>query len=77
MRKVFDCQDMPDDVRRAFFESTYAGNDCYVNYWIAEVPEEDYREDPTKKLVDDWLKQFPLSPSEMAGDDPVIIKHWW
>jgi len=59
---VLDCQDMPDDVRKAFFDSCWKnpGNDCYVDYYIEdELP-----------LVDDWVKQF-------TDENEVIIKHWW
>lgn len=30
--KVFDCQDMPAEVKREFFAATYVGNDCYVSW---------------------------------------------
>lgn len=76
IRKVFDCQSMPDDVRDAFFRITCANNDCFVNHWIAECPE-DYENSPENLLVDNWLKQFNLSPSEASGDDPLLISHWW
>jgi hypothetical protein len=79
LMKVFDCQEMPDDVREAFFSNTEGmySNDCYINYWIAECPEIDYEDNDPHKVVDMWLKQFPLSPSEASGEEPVIIKHWW
>lgn len=58
---TYDCQDMPDDVRRAFFNYHDAGNDCHVSHTV---------EAGTK--VGDYL----IEEGFEDGDD-LIIKHWW
>ncbi len=49
MMKVFDCQDMPDDVRSEFMGWACQGNDCYVT--VSVEPEE--YDDCSKVL--NWL----------------------
>lgn len=78
--KVFDCQDMPDDVRNAFFACSCAGNDVYVNWGIAANildPDDEY--DMQIKKVDDWLisngAEGPID-GRPYGEE-VLIKHWW
>ena len=68
--KVFDCQDMPDDTRRALFDCTEAANDCYIA-WYIEVDEEFNSEEV--QLVTDWL----LKNGAHMSDESVIVKHWW
>lgn len=88
MLKVFDCQDMPEDVKRAFFDmKEMAGNDCYVSWWIHDErypPEEEmdsyYREHKRKKdLIDGWLiaNGADPAPSEDDSGERVLVKHWW
>lgn len=58
LMKVFDCQTMPKDVRKKFFEDSSAGNDCYVNLDVHE----------SVKLVEiitknnGWFNEDNLSP---------------
>jgi len=63
--KVFDCQDMPDDIKDVFFSTQEAGNDSYVSYSLGN-----YGED--FKLVDHWLLEHGAEPN-----DWVLISHWW
>lgn len=43
--QVFDCQDMPDDIRRFFFNYQEGiGNDCYVKWQVY-----DYEDGKSKK----------------------------
>jgi len=70
--KVFDCQEMPDDVRSEFFGWAEQGNDCYVKVFI----------EPYEKLEDDTLVYSPLVTWLMKNgaelqDKEVIISHWW
>lgn len=64
LMKVFDCQDMPDNVRKEFFGAyDDKGNDCYVDWYLdCEV----------STLVDDWVIE-----NGATMDEHVIIRHWW
>lgn len=81
MMKVFDCQDMPDDVREKFFGlcsgGNGVGNDCYISHWVAptmvtraSTGETEVDEDHT--IVDDWLLA-----NGACEHEHVIIQHWW
>lgn len=77
MIKVFDCQQMPDDVRNKFFEQTDGpGNDCYISWWpTAQQYQEDdgtWQDHPDHTIVDNWLVAYGAEVNEK-----VIIKHWW
>ena len=69
--KVFDCQDMPDDLCREFLEMwDNKSNDSSVEWPTANtVYESD--DDPTKR-IDDWLLECGAEKYE-----DVIIKYWW
>lgn len=75
MLKVFDCWDMPDDVRQVFFERCGQGNDCYVGWWPTPA---EYLEDCVTQanedntIVDDWLLNNGALPHEK-----VIVSHSW
>lgn len=60
---VVDCQDFPKDVRKYFFDHSYAGNDCYVEYYLEGDDEGD--------LVVRYLREIGFQ-----GDE-IIIRHWW
>lgn len=75
--KVFDCQDMPDDVRTYLFESSYQGNDCYVSQEVFGPTyfDEDSNTDiecEEYNIVCQWL----LDNGATIGEY-VIISHWW
>jgi len=59
--EIFDCQDMPDDIRSKFFGESEASNDCYIDYWVE-----------AGDTVGDWLIEEGAEDGEQ-----VIIKHWW
>lgn len=61
IKKVFDCQNMPDGVKREFFDNNDSGNDCYVSHNV----------DSSDK-VGKWL----IENGAENGED-VIISHWW
>lgn len=72
--KVFECQDMPEDVRKYFLEHTEQGNDCYVS-WYAEADEVyDDQEDPKEvwNPVSLWLKD-----NGALWGEQVLIEHSW
>lgn len=79
LMKVFDCQDMPDDLRHQFFEKERGGlgrgNRCYISWYIAA------NRDPTltEQAVDEWLVSQGASgpPNEDSEGEHVLIKHWW
>ena len=90
--KVFDCQDMPEETKKIFFElarGEHSGNDHYVDWCVhSEVffYEEGQKEDPEyceyvrqKTLLDDWFIQ---NGALAAIDDKhegehIIVKYWW
>lgn len=92
MMKVFDCQGifmqpgMPDDVKKAFFDTERfnesRSNDAYVCWTLGELAyswkEEDVKTDEEKqhcrdiRLVDEWLLKHGADDEE-----EVLIKHWW
>ena len=76
--KVFDCQEMPDDVREAFFCEKEASNDCYVDWCLDDLPEDlNSEEDPC--YGPDYLKvsKWLLENGASIDDKDIIIKHWW
>ncbi len=77
--KVFDCQDMPENIRKVFFDVSDVGNDCYVRYCIGESLWEDDDDWGIKyTLIDNWLIENGAGcSSEGKSGEEVIIKHWW
>jgi hypothetical protein len=77
MRKVFDCQNMPNDVRTKFFvEMCECSNDCYVSWWpqTATFVDDDGTTQPNEDhtIVDAWLLDNGAEP-----DECVLVQHWW
>lgn len=80
--KVFDCQDMPEDIRRVFFDAHEERNDSYV-LWTLETAgindtdtDKDY--DADHKLIDQWLIDNGAKPGEPGrSGETVLINHWW
>ena len=76
--KSFDCQRMPEQVKRAFFRTTEAvGNDCHVSWEVQHVPcdsmvPDDEEPDRDVRMVDDWLLANGAEDLEI-----VLINHWW
>lgn len=68
MMKVFDCQDMPKEVRNSLFAYyDNVGNDVYVTHYNEEEPDED-----SPEFVQ-WLYDGGMT----SKDEFVLIKHWW
>lgn len=72
LMKVFDCQQMPQEVRDALFKVSNVGNDCAIE-WYLDKDDEDYELLEETKVVQNWLLQNGAS----YEDDSVMIKHWW
>jgi hypothetical protein len=71
MRKVFDCQDMPDLVIEAFLYCCEgAGNDVVVE-WVMENPKQ-AATTPEYDKVYNWLIEKGAEENEC-----ILIKHWW
>jgi len=72
MMKVFDCQYMPEDIKKAFFDLTddYK-NDCYVSWFVKD--ELDDEDNDKALLVTKWL----LEEGAEESDEEVLINHWW
>lgn len=79
--KQFDCQDMPEKIKRSFFDATQdegAGNDTWVEFDIRANKKwyEDEGNDPEdyedKIAVSQWLKK-----KGCREGSTVLIKHWW
>lgn len=72
LMQVFDCTDMPRDVKKAFFERNEGkGNDTYVTWSINDRGYGD-EEDAQIALVDKWLLT-----QHLMIDSEVLISHWW
>jgi hypothetical protein len=71
MMKVFDCQDMPAKIQKAFFASEEASNDSYVSICLEDFDPEDK---PTANHVKvfNWLLENGAEKGET-----VIVAHWW
>jgi hypothetical protein len=61
--KVFDCQKMPDEVRKEFFAEWDKGNDTYVEWDLEELPD---------GRVAAWLIE-----NGAEKDEEVLVSHWW
>lgn len=84
LMQVFDCQDMPNEVKRAFFDDYGEGkcNDVYIMLYLeGDCPNREcinvnryqcdtceYRE---YNIVEKWLM------NNGATDGEVIVKRWW
>jgi hypothetical protein len=79
MVRVFDCQEMPNDVKDYFFKHYGEGksNDCYINVWIegdCEISDQDCTNDydcekcihRKYNIVDQWLLD------NGAGDETIV-----
>jgi len=82
--KVFDCTDMPKDVKKIFFDIFELGNDTYVKYTIADnsfsFDEEESKEWSEKsKKIDEWLiKNGAEGPKDKNSvGETVMISYWW
>lgn len=82
--KVFDCQwnpGMPEDVKKAFFDISEAGNDVYIAWSIHDEVFDDENSEwaLNKKKVDAWLIANGANPppDEDSEGETVLIKHWW
>jgi hypothetical protein len=70
--KVFDCQDMPEDLRTEFFEDEREGhgrgNDVFISWYI------NYSTDPSPAqiAINKWLIE-----NGAKDDEEVLIRHWW
>jgi hypothetical protein len=72
MMKVFDCQDMPKYVKKAFFDVIdYAKNDCYVSWFVRDELDDEDNDDSL--VVTKWL----LEEGAEESDEEVLIGHWW
>lgn len=90
--KVFDCQDMPDDIKNTFFDQNECGNDCLVYYtvnWLRQAQQEDAEmelnyelsEEERLEEKDEILKAKMLDDwfieNGALNDEQIIVSHWW
>ncbi len=79
MYKVFDCQNMPNEILIALREIfREAHNDSCVTYTIADS----FWEEGTGKnyiLLDGWLVMNGADgpPDNQSCGETVLIKYWW
>ena len=77
--KVFNCQDMPEEIKRIFFELNLGtGNDCYVQW----NPELHMEAEDEFGIEDEIVKKYKivqkwLIDNGSAEDEEVLINHWW
>lgn len=72
--KVFDCQDMPRDLRREFFRLwDNKGNDVFVDWTLGDS------DDDVSKQIDEWLiaNGAESAKDESSESETVLIKYWW
>lgn len=82
LMQVFDCQDMPSNIREEFFDVTddmVSSNDVHINWYVGECDDTTYemygeKEDAQHRLVDTWLKED--CGTELISEE-VLIKRWW
>jgi hypothetical protein len=75
--KVFDCQKMPADIRRIFFDYSEAPNDCYLRVCINDSIRDPDDPNPIEQVWD-WLIANGADPGgeDTAGEE-VLVNHWW
>lgn len=85
--KVFDCQEMPADLRKKFFDRFNRGNDTYVKVYVhdeqkprseyngGEVLYVDTELDFIVERGDDPISDYLYDSG--AGREAVLVKHWW
>jgi hypothetical protein len=84
--KVFDCQDMSDDVKSKYFRhyriagiETYNGS--YLGWDIADEVFDDESSEwaVCKKAVDAWLITNGANAPKFEDDagEEVLIRYWW
>ena len=82
LMQVFDCQDMPREVKTSFFDEVqrYSNggtqNDVYVNWDVSDENGDINGEEPSEnqKIVDKWLE---MECGLVDLEPEVIINHWW
>lgn len=86
MMKVFDCQDMPEEVKKAYFQHyrdamVYSFNGSYLEWAIADeiFDEPDGEWAVCKKRVDEWLIANGAEgpPNADEEGESVLIQFWW
>jgi hypothetical protein len=83
--KVFDCQKMPQDVKRYLFDHYGEGksNDCYINIWIeGNCNSEDNHEcececETCEFMSYDIVEQWLLDNGATVEDNDILVKRWW
>lgn len=79
--KVFNCQQMPGDIRDIYFEEANDpeshGNDCYID-WYIEHPSDPHISE-NKKIINQWLVDNGADAAldENSSGEKVLIRHWW
>lgn len=93
LRKVFNCQDMPQDLREKFFDlyDWCMSNDVYVSYEIAgsrykytlldgtEVDDSNSSVALAEMAIDKWLIENGAIGQEDndLSGEEVLIRRWW
>ncbi len=70
LRKVFDCNDMPQSVRYALSENSHLYNGSFISFDVYK--NEDYSEQPFDLEVNSWLLENGAEVSDI-----VVIHYWW
>lgn len=71
--KLYDCQQMPEEIKQEFFLMTedYSPN-VYVGWDVLPASTGDRDIDTATHRVNRWLRQHGANEGEA-----VLIKHWW
>jgi hypothetical protein len=89
MMKVFECMDMPDNIRKILFKLTehIGGNDCYVMYTIhnEDFSQLDMNKPDNikwvsdKNALDNWFIENGANSAkdENSEGEDIIVSRWW
>jgi hypothetical protein len=79
--QVFDCQDMPADVKENFYRQTEEyGNDCYIRVYLKDFKNMsgiEYKEEYGYDGTDGGALYLKWLVENGATDDVVLVNLWW
>jgi len=77
--KVFDCQDMPQDIRDLFYSFYECGNDVWVSWGIADSVDDGSEAAKQRKKIDDWFvaNGADPAPDENSSGETILVNYWW
>ena len=89
--KVFDCQEMPENIRKIFFDRYgRSANDVFVSVWVLEAGKPE-SEDTGTEIIGEYMTSlgryiknrgdYPvqdwLFDNGANESEEVLVRHWW